>query len=266
MAGRSVASLSADEKLHIVQEGLRSENARRRVCEHRQIPVEVFNRWRERVVKAGKRALAQGEGAVRPDGRKFTSDEKVGVILQAMMDGTTVSDVCQRHRISTKQYERWRSAFLEAGEGALARPDWVMEGAKKVAGAVVLLVIIVAALWFGISRVAGKKPPPDWVLDREEDKIDAKSLETITKTLGEWNKLKGKHATWKNPETGDYTIRNILECRTCYEIIPQLAVPDDIPAEIVAKGEDATMQYWADYKCPRCGGPANPPLPRRPLE
>ena len=255
MAGRSVANLPADARLHIVQEGLRSEDARRRVCEHRQIPLDLFNKWRARVVKAGKVALRRG--AVGSGGRKFTADEKVGVILQAMMDGTSVSDVCQRHRISTKQYERWRSAFLEAGERALARPDWASEFSAPVVAAiaVILVVVLLGAGWI-VWRAARGVPILPWgegqeaqYLDLDIPKIDLETGEVFIKTAREWRTLARSGDAWQNPTTGEYTLTFAIVCGSCGETIPA----PYLPPYILEQGPAVIARMKPDYLCPKCG-------------
>jgi len=139
-----------------------------------------------------------------------------------------------------------------------------MSGAKKWAVLIALVALIAVVFAWAASRIAPKKKPPKWRLDSQEQKIDARSLEIFTKTVREWNKLKGEGATWKNPKTGEYTVRNIQECYSCKEYIPQLAIPHDLPKDISEDDQDAIDRYLQEYKCPKCGGAANPPVSRPP--
>lgn len=254
MAAGSMENLSADARLHIVQEGLRSEDARRRVCEHRQIPLKVFNKWQERVIKAGKNALGRGEGAAGPGGRKFTADDKVGIILQAMMDGTSASDVCHRHHVSARQYERWRSAFLAAGEEVLARRDWASEFSAPVVAAVVaiLVVVLLGGGWI-VWRAARGAPILPWGegqgLDQNVLKVDLETGEVFVKTAREWRTLKRAGARWENPTTGENTLTAGIVCSLCGETIPT----PDLPVHIIEQGPAAIAGARPDYVCPKCG-------------
>ena len=257
MVVASTENLSADAKLHIVQEGLRSEDARRRVCEHRQIPLAVFNKWQERVVKAGKSALGRGEGAAGPSSRKFTAEEKVGVILQAMMDGSSASDVCHRHHVSARQYERWRATWLEAGKRALARPDWASGfSAPAIAAIVVILVVVLLGAGWIVWRAARGMPILPWGegqeaqnLDRLMTKMDMKTGEVFIKTVREWRMLEASGEAWRNPTTGEYTLTVAIVCNSCGETIPA----PDLSPRFLEQGPAAIARARPDYVCPKCG-------------
>ncbi|WP_026975803.1 transposase, partial [Alicyclobacillus contaminans] len=48
-------------------------------------------------------------------GRKWTVDEKMNIVLEGMMPGANISEVCRRHGVAQSLYYRWREAFLTGG-------------------------------------------------------------------------------------------------------------------------------------------------------
>ena len=141
-----------------------------------------------------------------------------------------------------------------------------MEGSKKIVFAVVLIMIIVFAIVW-ISRRGGGRGTierPNELTGQMEEKIDARSGKIFTKTMGEWEKLDYSHMgyVWKNPETGEFTVVNIITCPHCGERIPdRLRTVKEImdPAAMEPQAQVAAAQA---YTCPKCGG--KPLLPGPP--
>ena len=129
-----------------------------------------------------------------------------------------------------------------------------MEGGKKIAFAVVLIVVIVGALAWILSRSGvgglGGPTPPAWVLDQQIEKIDKASLETQTLKLREWNKLgPDKDGLYKN-KAGQYAMTTPMSCGACGVKIPAPAMP----AETAEKGGPEAREKWEkEQKCPKCG-------------
>ena len=95
-----------------------------------------------------------------------------------------------------------------------------------------------------------EKKPPDWVLDKTIERMDTKTGEVITKTVGEWNKLGHREGLFNNPNSGEYTMKRAMICDKCGEKIP---APGGNP-------------FTGPEPCPKCGkNPFSPPgtRPRR---
>jgi transposase-like protein len=52
------------------------------------------------------------EERIMGKGRKWSPEEKVSIVLEGVR-GTSVKDVCAKHRLSETQYYRWRDQALE---------------------------------------------------------------------------------------------------------------------------------------------------------
>jgi len=84
---------------------------------------------------------------------------------------------------------------------------------------------------------------------RSGARIDSKSLELITQTIGEWQKLGREDGKYKNPKTGEYTMVSVMECASCGAKIPR--------PEMSGMKEEERFRILKDYQCPKCGGPAS---------
>ena len=145
-----------------------------------------------------------------------------------------------------------------------------MEGEKKIIAIVVLLAIIAAVVVFCItkSNIAGPKPP-QWVLDQEFERIDAESLELVTRTLGEWQDLGHRNGRYRNPDTRKYTMVSAIDCVACGKKIPMPEFPvvetapgDVDPGSIDMEKRERSMEehlrIMSEYTCPVCGERAFP--------
>ncbi|WP_206921955.1 transposase [Alicyclobacillus suci] len=52
-------------------------------------------------------------------GRKWTVDVKMNIVLEGMMPGANISEVCRRHGVAQSLYCKWREAFLAGGRAGL---------------------------------------------------------------------------------------------------------------------------------------------------
>ena len=62
--------------------------------------------------------------------RKYTSEEKIRIVLEGFRREVTVSDPCRREGIKSHSYYSWTKEFMEAGKERLAR-DSVRDATKQ---------------------------------------------------------------------------------------------------------------------------------------
>lgn len=48
--------------------------------------------------------------------RKFTAEEKIKIVLEAMRGEETITAVCRKHGIHQNNYFKWSKEFIEAGK------------------------------------------------------------------------------------------------------------------------------------------------------
>lgn len=116
--------------------------------------------------------------------------------------------------------------------------------AKKIAVFVVLIVVIVGAIVFSAKRagvVRGRAATKAIDPDLAVELIDKKTLELMTKTAAEWQKLGGGPNGFKNPNTGTNTMVQVMVCAECGQKVPALS-------RFSHGSYDPAMA-----KCPRCG-------------
>ncbi len=52
--------------------------------------------------------------------RKWSSEEKMAIMLEGLRGEKSVAEICREHQISQALYYRWRDRFLEAGQKGLS--------------------------------------------------------------------------------------------------------------------------------------------------
>lgn len=52
--------------------------------------------------------------------RKWTSEEKMAIVLEGIRGLKSVAEICREHKISQGQYYKWRDKFLEGGKKGLS--------------------------------------------------------------------------------------------------------------------------------------------------
>lgn len=139
-----------------------------------------------------------------------------------------------------------------------------MEGGKKVAIAVVLILVIVAAVFFQLKRsgTIGGPRPPDWVLERKSWKISNQApYESEELMYKEWKSRGHKEGKYKD-KSGNYTMVSRIKCAACEEWIPVPEMPSRAePVEGATPDDPEAMDSWMaekekvmrEYKCPKCG-------------
>ena len=55
--------------------------------------------------------------------RKFLASEKVVILKQHLLEGKSVSDVCDAHGLNPTQFYRWQKEFFENGAAAFEKAD-----------------------------------------------------------------------------------------------------------------------------------------------
>jgi transposase len=53
--------------------------------------------------------------------RKFSSEEKIRIVLEGLKGESSIAEICRRESIHQNQYYKWSKDFLEAGKKRLAR-------------------------------------------------------------------------------------------------------------------------------------------------
>ena len=51
--------------------------------------------------------------------KRFTSQEKVAILRLHLLEGTPVSDLCDKHGIGPSMFYRWQKDFFENGTAAM---------------------------------------------------------------------------------------------------------------------------------------------------
>ena len=121
-----------------------------------------------------------------------------------------------------------------------------MEGTKKVVVAVVLALIIVGAIILIVKTARGSrtvKLPPQ-IRDKQVERMDEKTFQIVSRSLGEWNKIERKNGRYMNPETGEFNMVEIVTCQACGERVP---APFSFPFSGSLQG------IMAAHICPKCG-------------
>lgn len=55
--------------------------------------------------------------------RTFSPQEKVNILKQHLLEGKTVSDICDAHSLKPNMFYRWQTAFFENAAAAFDKQD-----------------------------------------------------------------------------------------------------------------------------------------------
>jgi len=131
-----------------------------------------------------------------------------------------------------------------------------MTGWKKALTSVALLLVIAASVaWLIVwASQLDRIPEPDWRLNQLRERMDVNTFKIYTKRRADWRKVE-KRGAWKNPDTGDYTLRRVKRCISCGQKVPAMRTTSGKkrPEEVLAE-----LRAAMAYKCPKCGGPVYP--------
>ena len=53
--------------------------------------------------------------------KKFSSDEKIRIVLEGLRGNITITELCRREGIAACVYYKWSKSFLESGKNGLTR-------------------------------------------------------------------------------------------------------------------------------------------------
>ena len=68
--------------------------------------------------------------------RKFSSEEKIRIVLEGLRGEETIAELCRKEGIAQNLYYRWSKDFLEAGKKRLAGDTTREEVPMKLKGSV----------------------------------------------------------------------------------------------------------------------------------
>ena len=60
-------------------------------------------------------------GSAKRERRHFTSQQKVAIVKQHLVEGVAVSDLCDKHQILPTQFYQWQKQLFEGGAAAFER-------------------------------------------------------------------------------------------------------------------------------------------------
>ena len=66
--------------------------------------------------ECARKAIREVRRATR---RKFSSEEKIRIVLEGLRGEESISELCRREGIAPTVYYKWSKAFLEAGKQSL---------------------------------------------------------------------------------------------------------------------------------------------------
>ena len=85
------------------------------------------NQAAEERTEETKRFVRQVRAATR---RKYTSEEKIRIVLEGFRREVTVSELCRREGIKPNSFYSWTKEFMEAGKERLSR-DTVRDATRQ---------------------------------------------------------------------------------------------------------------------------------------
>ena len=85
------------------------------------------NQAAEERTEETKRFVRQDRAATR---RKYTSEEKIRIVLEGFRREATVNELCRREGIKPNSFYSWTKEFMEAGKERLSR-DTVRDATRQ---------------------------------------------------------------------------------------------------------------------------------------
>lgn len=52
--------------------------------------------------------------------RRWSSEEKIRIVMESLATNITVADLCRKHSVSPVQFYKWKERFIEGGKTALS--------------------------------------------------------------------------------------------------------------------------------------------------
>jgi hypothetical protein len=131
-----------------------------------------------------------------------------------------------------------------------------MQMSKQVIGVIVLLVLIIGAVIFAVTRTSAKKDIPEPLKQKTVDIYDVEESKIVKVNQMDFEqKFKGAPqdysplGTMVNPANGHHVVP-LISCWKCHK---------QIPPALVKKGENG-MDVMKAYVCPECKQPAYDPM------
>lgn len=60
-------------------------------------------------------------GSAKRERRHFTGQQKAAIVKAHLVDGTPISDLCEKHQIQVAQFYQWQKQLFENAEAAFQR-------------------------------------------------------------------------------------------------------------------------------------------------
>ena len=114
---------------------------------------EDKNRAAEERIQDTRRFVRQVRSATR---RKYTSEEKIHIVLQGFRREVTVNELCRREGIKPVNFYSWTKEFMEAGKQRLSRDttrDTTRQEIDDLKRESADLKVLVAELTLGLHRL-----------------------------------------------------------------------------------------------------------------
>jgi len=128
---------------------------------------------------------------------------------------------------------------------------------KQIIIVLALILVIGASIGFTLKRQFGGPEPPDETLAQLIEKIDAETLRIVAKPLGDWQEWPVRDGKYQNPDTGKFSLVDLMKCASCGEKIPAPEEPGKGLSAMESGITTADIEaVEAAYRCPKCGGPA----------
>ena len=52
---------------------------------------------------------------------KFTSEQKIQIVLESIRAGTSMAELCRKHNVHPQTFHNWKQRFTESGKTGLSR-------------------------------------------------------------------------------------------------------------------------------------------------
>lgn len=134
-----------------------------------------------------------------------------------------------------------------------------MGSSRTIATVGVLALVILGVVGFHLRRRAQRNRPPKWERGRLIEMIDALSGELISMPAEYWRKNEGEGILYRNPNTGEDTVVEVIYCLTCGEKVPRRRMPQEGETVEQLQGMDEAERRWLvkarwNTVCSHCGG------------
>ena len=132
-----------------------------------------------------------------------------------------------------------------------------MSTGRKVLISIALVAFIVVVVVFIAKSATHSSAPPQSVMKEAVEFVDENSQELVTLTRSEMAGREGKDGYYKNPKTGEYTLRRAIVCVACKAKIASPVMPS-LPEKFISNEDNMERRekiqaIRSSFKCPKCG-------------